>query len=298
MKKSHLKELKSLLKINSILLNDEEERKKIKSSFNVLGELPLVIAGPCSLDKEVIVSDIASFLNELEIKFMRGGAFKPRTSPYEFQGLGKKGISLLKKEAKKNGLLTVSEITNINDLDYFIENIDIIQVGARNMYNYELLKALGKTDKFILLKRGLSSTLKEWLLASEYILKGGNRKIIFCERGIRTYSDYTRNTLDISVIPIMKMFTPFPIIVDPSHASGSKLLITPLSKAALAVGADGIMVEVHPKPEIAFSDGHQTLDYIEFRKFIDEISEFSLIRKGKSSIPSSGIRSSEELLGS
>lgn len=258
--------LKKDLKINTQL---KEEEKKIREEFGL--KFPLIIAGPCSIESKEMILTIAEELNKNKITAIRGGAYKPRTSPYDFQGLKKEGIAFLKESAEKYNLLTVSEILDVRDLDFFIENIDIIQVGSRNMYNYPLLEELGKTDKYILLKRGFSATLKEWLMASEYILKGGNRKIIFCERGIRTYSDYTRNTLDLSIIPLIKELTVFPVIVDPSHASGYRKLVTPLSRASLSIGADGLLIEVHPNPDEALSDGEQTLDFKEFSLLISYI---------------------------
>lgn len=254
----------------NLIMNNKLKEEDL--SINI--SLPLIIGGPCSIESEEMIEKVAKNLHNLGIKYIRGGAFKPRTSPYEFQGLKKEGIAILRKIANKYNLKIVCEITDIRDLDLFINNVDIIQVGTRNMYNYPLLEELGKTNKYILLKRGLSATLKEWLLASEYILKEGNKNIIFCERGIRTYCDHSRNTLDLSIIPIMKEFTKLPIIVDPSHACGNRSLITPLSKAALAVGSDGLIIETHPNPNLAYSDGEQSLSLEEFNNLIIELKIF------------------------
>ena len=194
---------------------------------------------------------------------LRGGAFKPRTSPYAFQGLKAEGLDLLKEARKKTGLPIVTEIMRVSHIDMF-ENVDIIQVGARNMQNFELLKELGKTNKPILLKRGLSSTIEEFLMSAEYIMAGGNEQVILCERGIRTYETYTRNTLDISAIPILKKLSHLPVVVDPSHASGKSWLVESLSMSAVAAGADGLLIEVHNDPAHAWSDGAQSLTPAQF----------------------------------
>jgi 3-deoxy-7-phosphoheptulonate synthase len=191
--------------------------------------------------------------------FLRGGAFKPRSSPYSFQGLGETGLDLLKDAGEKYGLPIVSEIISNEFLELYLENVDIIQVGARNMQNYFLLKALGRTDKPILLKRGFSSTIEELLMAAEYIMSGGNRNVILCERGIRTFETYTRNTLDLSAVPVLKHLSHLPVIVDPSHATGLAWLVEPMSKAAVAAGADGLIIEVHNDPSHAKCDGPQSL---------------------------------------
>lgn len=224
------------------------------------GEEPVVISGPCSIETEEIVRKIAVEIKKAGVDILRGGAFKPRTSPYDFQGLGRKGIDILNKISKELDIPVVTEIMDIRELDYMIDKVDILQVGARNMYNYSLLKELGKVDKPILLKRGLSATIKEFLLSAEYILLGGNEKIILCERGIRTYENYTRNTMDIAAISLLKNIIHLPIIADPSHATGKKELIVPLSKASIAAGADGLIIESHLNPEKAWSDGKQTIN--------------------------------------
>ena len=221
------------------------------------GSLSL-IAGPCSVESERQIVEIAKSVKDSGAQFLRGGAFKPRTSPYAFQGLKAEGLELLREARKVTGLPIVTEIMRVSHIPLF-EDVDIIQVGARNMQNFELLKELGKLDKPILLKRGLSSTLEELLMSAEYIMAGGNEKVILCERGIRTYETYTRNTLDISAVPILKKLSHLPVIVDPSHASGISWLVEPLALAAVAAGADGLIIEVHNDPQHALSDGAQSL---------------------------------------
>ena len=223
------------------------------------GNLAL-IAGPCSVETEAQICEVAERVKASGATFLRGGAFKPRTSPYSFQGLQAEGLELLKKAKAKTGLPIVTEIMSIGHIPLFEEEgVDIIQVGARNMQNFELLKELGKIDKPILLKRGLSSTIEELLMSAEYIMAGGNERVILCERGIRTYETYTRNTLDISAVPILKRLSHLPVIVDPSHASGIAWLVEPLAMAAVAAGADGLIIEVHNNPAKALSDGAQSL---------------------------------------
>ena len=217
-----------------------------------------IMAGPCSVETEEQIVEVAKQIKASGATLLRGGAFKPRTSPYAFQGLKAEGLDLLKIARKETGLPIVTEIMRASHIDMF-ENVDIIQVGARNMQNFELLKELGKIDKPILLKRGLSATIEEWLMSAEYIMAGGNDKVIFCERGIRTYETFTRNTLDISAVPILKKLSHLPVIVDPSHASGKSWLVDPLAMSAVAAGADGLMIEVHNDPPHALSDGAQSL---------------------------------------
>ena len=221
------------------------------------GSLSL-IAGPCSVESERQIVEIAKSVKDSGAQFLRGGAFKPRTSPYAFQGLKAEGLELLREARKVTGLPIVTAIMRVRHIPLF-EDVDIIQVGARNMQNFELLKELGRLDKPILLKRGLSSTIEELLMSAEYIMAGGNEKVILCERGIRTYETYTRNTLDISAVPILKKLSHLPVIVDPSHASGISWLVEPLALAAVAAGADGLIIEVHNDPQHALSDGAQSL---------------------------------------
>ncbi len=221
------------------------------------------IAGPCSVESESQIIDVAKRVKKAGATLLRGGAFKPRTSPYDFQGLQADGLELLKIAKQETGMPIVSEIMNANHLSLF-EDVDLIQVGARNMQNFELLKELGKTRKPILLKRGLANTMKEWLMSAEYIMAGGNENIILCERGIRTFETYTRNTLDLAAVPMLKELTHLPIIVDPSHATGIRKLVKPMSLASAAAGADGLMIEVHNDPVNALCDGAQSLTPDEF----------------------------------
>ncbi|MBR5135128.1 MAG: 3-deoxy-7-phosphoheptulonate synthase [Clostridia bacterium] len=217
-----------------------------------------VIAGPCSVESEAQIVQLAKDVKEAGASFLRGGAFKPRTSPYAFQGLRAEGLELLRHARRESGLPIVTEIMSAAHMVLF-EDVDVIQVGARNMQNFELLKELGKCDKPILLKRGLSNTIEEWLMSAEYIMAGGNEKVILCERGIRTFETMTRNTLDLSAIPLLKELTHLPVVVDPSHATGKSSLVEPLCMAAMAAGADGLIVEVHNDPPHAMSDGAQSL---------------------------------------
>lgn len=218
-----------------------------------------LIAGPCAVENEDQIFTICEFLSKQHIKLLRGGAYKPRTSPYSFQGLKKDGLVLMRAAADKYGMGVVTEVMDTNLVEEVYQYADILQVGTRNMQNYQLLRALSKIDKPIMLKRGMSSTLEEWLLAAEYILSGGNEKVILCERGIRTFETATRNTLDLSIIPLVKQLSHLPVIADPSQGTGIRELVTPMSIAAIAAGADGVMVEVHNHPEEALSDGPQSL---------------------------------------
>ena len=236
-----------------------------------------VIAGPCSVESEEQVIAVAKEVKKSGAKFLRGGAFKPRTSPYAFQGLHDEGLKYLLEAKKETGLPIVTEIMSLAHLDLF-EDVDIIQVGARNMQNFELLKELGHCDKPILLKRGLANTLEEFLMSAEYIMAGGNQNVIFCERGIRTFETMTRNTLDLSAIPLLKHYSHLPIIVDPSHATGIPWLVEPLSLAAIAAGADGLMIEVHNNPKMALCDGAQSLTPVQFDQVMKKVTaqaEFS-----------------------
>ncbi|MCY6959236.1 3-deoxy-7-phosphoheptulonate synthase [Clostridium brassicae] len=218
-----------------------------------------VMAGPCSVESEEQLIGIAERIKKSGAGFLRGGAFKPRTSPYSFQGMKEEGLNILKKAREITGLPIVTEIMSTKLVEKFVEDVDIIQVGARNMQNFDLLKELGRTKKTILLKRGLSATIEEFLMSAEYIMAGGNDNVILCERGIRTFETYTRNTLDLSAVPVIKKLSHLPIIIDPSHAGGMWWLVEPLAKAAVAVGADGLMIEVHNDPVNAKSDGAQSL---------------------------------------
>ncbi|MEG0296967.1 MAG: 3-deoxy-7-phosphoheptulonate synthase [Clostridium sp.] len=230
-----------------------------------------IMAGPCSVESEEQIIEIAKSVKASGANFLRGGAFKPRTSPYSFQGMELEGLELLKKAKKETGLPIVTELMSTDYIDKFVEDVDVIQIGARNMQNFDLLKQIGKTDKTILLKRGLSSTIEEWLMSAEYIMAGGNDKVILCERGIRTFETYTRNTLDLSAIPMVKKLSHLPVIVDPSHAAGYWYLVEPLAKAAIAAGADGLMIEVHNNPECALSDGQQSIKPESFEELMKKI---------------------------
>ena len=230
----------------------------------------VVIGGPCSVEGKEQICEIAKEVKKAGGCMLRGGAYKPRTSPYAFQGLGTEGILDMAEARKRTGLPIVSEIMSADKIDEFVEYVDLIQVGARNMQNFDLLKALGKINKPILLKRGLSNTIEEWLMSAEYIMSGGNENVILCERGIRTFEKYTRNTLDLSVVPIIKKKSHLPIIIDPSHATGDWDLVEAMSLAAIAAGADGLIVEVHNDPEKAWSDGAQSLKPEKFRTMIEK----------------------------
>jgi 3-deoxy-7-phosphoheptulonate synthase len=235
-----------------------------------------VFAGPCSVESEEQVVSIARSIKESGATFLRGGAFKPRTSPYAFQGLGYEGLELLKIARKETGLPIVSELMSLEHLDAF-EDVDIIQVGARNMQNFILLRELGKIDKPILLKRGMSSTMNEFLMSAEYIMKEGNDKVILCERGIRTFETATRNTLDLSCIPVLKKKSHLPVIVDPSHGTGLSWTVEALSKAAVAAGADGVMIEVHNNPEEALCDGEQSITPDQFDAIMKKLKKYAEI---------------------
>lgn len=239
------------------------EWKSQKTTFEIngveIGKDLLMIAGPCAVENEEQIYTISEFLSKKGVRFMRGGAYKPRTSPYSFQGLKQEGLELMRRAADDHGLAVVSEIMSASQLDEFVENVDILQVGTRNMQNYPLLRALGKINKPVLLKRGMSSTIEEWLLAAEYILSGGNEQVILCERGIRTFETATRNTLDIAAVPLVQQLSHLPVIVDPSQGTGVRDIVDPVSVAAIAAGADGLIIEVHNQPEEALSDGDQSI---------------------------------------
>ena len=240
---------------------------------SVGGNIFAVMAGPCSVESEEQVISIAKAVKAAGATMLRGGAFKPRTSPYDFQGLKAEGIEFLLEAKAETGLPIVTEIMNAEHLPLF-ENVDVIQVGARNMQNFELLKELGRTQKPILLKRGLSATIKEWLMSAEYIMAGGNENIILCERGIRSYdSQYTRNVLDISAVPVLHELTHLPVIVDPSHATGAAKLVRPMAMAAAACGADGLMIEVHNDPKKALCDGPQSLTPEQFDEVMADVKK-------------------------
>ena len=235
------------------------------------GKQITVMAGPCSVETREQIIGVAEDVKQMGAAILRGGAFKPRTSPYSFQGLQETGLDLLKEAKAVTGLPIITEIMAADKIERFVEDVDVIQVGARNMQNFELLKELGKTDKPILLKRGLSATIEEWLMSAEYIMAGGNDSVILCERGIRTFENYTRNTLDLSAIPAVKKLSHLPVVVDPSHAAGMWWMVEPLAKAAVAVGADGLIIEVHNDPEHALCDGAQSLKPERFGRLMQDL---------------------------
>ena len=235
------------------------------------GKQITVMAGPCSVETREQIIGVAEDVKQMGAAILRGGAFKPRTSPYSFQGLQGIGLDLLKEAKAVTGLPIITEIMSADKIERFVEDVDVIQVGARNMQNFELLKELGKTDKPILLKRGLSATIEEWLMSAEYIMAGGNDSVILCERGIRTFENYTRNTLDLSAIPAVKKLSHLPVVVDPSHAAGMWWMVEPLAKAAVAVGADGLIIEVHNDPEHALCDGAQSLKPERFGRLMQDL---------------------------
>lgn len=256
------------------LLVSRESRTEptvIEVDGETLGAHPQIIAGPCAVESEEQVMEVAKILKEQGIKWMRGGAYKPRTSPYDFQGLGLEGLKILRSAKERYGLRVISEVVHPGDLELAQEYLDVIQIGARNMQNFALLKELGKVNKPILLKRGLSATIEEYIYAAEYIMLAGNEQIILCERGIRTYEKATRNTLDISAVPILKQETHLPVLVDITHSTGRKDLLLPMAKAAFAAGADGIMLEVHPNPANALSDAKQQINLQEFCTFHQQL---------------------------
>jgi len=235
------------------------------------GEEVIVAAGPCAVESREQIIRIAACVRESGARLLRGGAFKPRSSPYSFQGLGEEGLRYLREAADENGLLVITEVTEIGQIDLVTEYADILQVGARNMQNFMLLKQLGTRKKPVFLKRGMSSTIREWLMASEYILSGGNRKVILCERGIRTFENYTRNTLDISAVPVVKKLSHLPVFTDPSHGTGIRNKVIPMALASVAAGADGVIVEVHHDPEHAKSDGAQSLYPEQFAEMMAQL---------------------------
>ena len=247
---------------------------------SVGGDIFAVMAGPCSVESKEQVIEIAKAVKAAGATMLRGGAFKPRTSPYDFQGLKAEGIEYLLAAKKETGLPIVTEIMSASHLDLF-SDVDVIQVGARNMQNFELLKELGRTQKPILLKRGLSATIKEWLMSAEYIMAGGNENVILCERGIRTFETYTRNTLDLSVIPVVKKLSHLPIIIDPSHATGRWDLVESMSLAAICAGCDGLLIEVHNNPSKALSDGSQALTFKKFNKLMKNAKKVAKVVKRK-----------------
>lgn len=252
------------------------------------GDKPAIMAGPCAVESREQLMETARAVRAAGATILRGGAYKPRTSPYSFQGLGEEGLKLMAEAREETGLKIVTEMMGLEQMEPVMKYTDIIQIGARNMQNYPLLSAIGELDKPVMLKRGMSATIREWLLSAEYIMNAGNHQVILCERGIRTFSEKTRNTLDLSSIPLVKELSHLPVIADPSHGTGMKKLVAPMSKAAIACGADGLIVEVHPNPEEALSDGPQSLRPEEFQELMQELSliDSSLGGSGEKILPS------------
>ena len=253
----------------------------VNVSGNTIGDKKklALIAGPCSVESEEQIIEVAKGVKAAGAKFLRGGAYKPRTSPYAFQGMQFEGLKLLKEAKEVTGLPIVSEIMSASHIDMFNQYVDVFQVGARNMQNFEMLKELGKVDKPILLKRGLANTLEELLMSAEYIMSGGNENVILCERGVRTFETYTRNTLDISAIPALKKMTHLPVVIDPSHACGMSWMVEPLAKAAVAAGADGLIIEVHNNPKKALCDGQQSLTIEQYEHLVNKIKKIADIEE-------------------
>ena len=254
-------------KLASREMQEEDSRVDVASVSFGPGRFP-VIAGPCSVENEANLMQTAEFLLERGVSLLRAGAFKPRTSPYAFQGLEQEGLALLDKVKQATGIGIVTEVMDASQTSAIEDVADLLQIGTRNMQNFTLLKRVAQSSKPVLLKRGMSATLEEWLMSAEYILAGGNRQVVLCERGVRTFADHTRNTLDLSVIPPLKELSHLPVIVDPSHATGNRAYVPAMAKAALAGGADGLMIEVHPRPDQALSDGAQTLDFEQFEELL------------------------------
>lgn len=245
------------------------------NGLEIGGKQIVIMAGPCAVESREQIYEIAFALKEMGVKILRGGAYKPRTSPYSFQGLKEKGLEFLYDVKKDTGLAIVTEVMSPEDVEKVSMVADILQIGARNMQNFPLLEAVGKTDKPVLLKRGMMATLEELLMSAEYILSNGNPRVILCERGIRTFEKYTRNTFDISAIPLLKRLSHLPVIADPSHGTGVRELVVPVGKSAIVAGADGLIVEVHKDPSKAMSDGFQTLDFPMFSNLLSEIKKLS-----------------------
>ncbi|PKL52093.1 MAG: 3-deoxy-7-phosphoheptulonate synthase [Nitrospira bacterium HGW-Nitrospira-1] len=257
------------------------EFKKENTEISVRGvviggrKIP-VMAGPCAVENRTVLTSIAEKVKAGGASFLRGGAFKPRTSPYSFQGLGEEGLKYLAEAREKTGLPIITECMDPRDLDVIVKYADIIQIGARNMQNFRLLLEVGSTQKPVMLKRGLSSTIKEWLMSAEYIMSRGNHQVMLCERGIRTFETATRNTLDLSAVPVLKQLTHLPVVVDPSHGTGKRDLVATMAKAAVAAGADALIIEVHTNPEEAMSDGDQSLKPDQFAKLMQELRPIAL----------------------
>jgi 3-deoxy-7-phosphoheptulonate synthase len=281
---SALPQVEKILEMDQVLSLVSREHKKddtiIKVNDTMIGSNePIVIAGPCAVENEQQILEIAGLVKSQGVKIMRGGAYKPRTSPYSFSGLEKEGLRLLDEARKEYGLSIITEVLDTRDVEIVAKYSDILQVGSRNMQNYKLLKAVGRLDKPVMLKRGMSARLDEFLASAEYILNEGNQQVILCERGIRTFVEYTRNTLDLNLVPVIRQFSHLPIIVDPSHGTGRRDIIEPMSLAALAAGANGIMIEVHPSPDESWSDPEQAISPDQFSELMKSVNSFIEWRK-------------------
>lgn len=263
-------------KIKLAVKHNGQEQVKINIRGKIIGgERITVMAGPCSVESEEQLIEVAHIVKAAGAHILRGGAFKPRTLPYSFQGLGEEGLKILAKARDETGMPIITEVMAPEDVELVESYTDILQIGARNMQNFPLLRRVGTAEKPVMLKRGMSATIEEWLGCAEYILNEGNLDVILCERGIRTYETITRNTLDVSAVPIIKQISHLPVIVDPSHGTGVRSLVNPMAKASIAAGADGLMVEVHPHPEKALSDGDQSLHPAEFQCLMRELNQLS-----------------------
>jgi 3-deoxy-7-phosphoheptulonate synthase len=272
-------------KLASIQEPGERTRVRIGPVEIGLGSELVVMAGPCAVESREQLRETARCVAREGARILRGGAWKPRTSPYSFQGMGVPALKLLAEARGETGLPVISEVTDPHDVEVFDEHVDILQVGARNMQNFALLRAVGQSRRAVLLKRGLSATIEEWLLAAEYVLAAGNPNVILCERGIRTFETATRNTLDLSAVPVLRAKTHLPIVVDPSHGTGQRSLVGPMALAGAAVGADGLLIEVHPDPANARSDGDQSLSFDEFGALMDELRRLQFVRQASDTPP-------------
>ena len=273
---SHLPAIQEIVQITKPFKLASREFQPRDTVINVGGVMvggddPVVMAGPCSVENEAMLMETAKFVAAQGARILRGGAFKPRTSPYSFQGLGEEGLKMMAAAREATGLRVISEVVTPADVDLLTRYVDILQVGTRNMQNYALLQEVGRSGKPVMLKRGMSSTIEEWLLAAEYILSQGNRDVMLCERGIRTFETATRFTLDLNSVPLVRELSHLPIVVDPSQGTGKWSLVRPMSLAAVAAGAQGLIIEVHPNPDEALSDGSQSLDFESFRRLMQDL---------------------------
>ena len=261
--------------LGSRAMAPQGETMELTPNLHIGGGSPVVMAGPCAVEGREQMLEAARGVKAAGASMLRGGAFKPRTNPYSFQGLGHEGVALMAEARRETGLPIITEVMGIEDIEGMLPHVDMFQVGARNMQNFSLLKALGRCRIPVLLKRGMTATVDEWLQAAEYILAGGNHRVVLCERGIRSFEKRTRNTLDLSVVPLVKSLSHLPVIVDPSHGTGVRDLVLPMSLAALSCGADGLMIEVHPRPSEALSDGAQSLDIPAFENLMQKVNQLA-----------------------